>query len=232
MLWASNSLRGVSPLPPRATRLGRGAGAYAEGYRERLAHGGQESRPENDATLAHKVETEIFRSRDVPKGGINVNAQYGDWRPCSTTLRVNDTGVPGVGVLYQFTAAAPHRPITTKGAVPGKLRGTGSITVTVDELERQFGRLMEAPANDAESAASGSREWTPEVEAALRALPEVYRAAVLLVDVQELSHEEAADVLGVPLGTAQSRVFRGRRLLYAALHDYARRAGYLKQADA
>jgi enamine deaminase RidA (YjgF/YER057c/UK114 family) len=53
-------------------------------------------------------------------GGMNVNAQYGEsWRPCSTTLRVNDTGIPGVGVLYQFTAAAPHRPVTTKGAVPG-----------------------------------------------------------------------------------------------------------------
>jgi 2-iminobutanoate/2-iminopropanoate deaminase/2-aminomuconate deaminase len=53
-------------------------------------------------------------------GGMNVNAQYGEsWRPCSTTLRVADTGVPGIGVLYQMTAAAPHRPMTTKGAVAG-----------------------------------------------------------------------------------------------------------------
>ncbi|MGQ0703559.1 MAG: sigma-70 family RNA polymerase sigma factor [Gemmatimonadales bacterium] len=96
----------------------------------------------------------------------------------------------------------------------------------VDELERQFGRLMEAP--ESNPGATGDREWTAEVETALHALPEAYRAAVLLVDVQELSHEEAADVLGVPLGTVQSRVFRGRRLLYAALHEYARRAGYVK----
>ena len=57
---------------------------------------------------------------NAPAGGaMNVNAQYGDWRPCSTTLRVNDTGVPGIGVLYQITAAAPHRPITMRGFVPG-----------------------------------------------------------------------------------------------------------------
>jgi 2-iminobutanoate/2-iminopropanoate deaminase/2-aminomuconate deaminase len=59
---------------------------------------------------------------NAPAGGaINVNAQYGEsWRPCSTTVRVNDTGIPGATVLYQITAAAPHRPIAPKtGAVPG-----------------------------------------------------------------------------------------------------------------
>lgn len=52
-------------------------------------------------------------------GGINFRAQYGDWSPCSTSLRVTDTGVPGANVLYQITAAAPHRALTTRGTVPG-----------------------------------------------------------------------------------------------------------------
>jgi enamine deaminase RidA (YjgF/YER057c/UK114 family) len=52
-------------------------------------------------------------------GGINFAGQYGDWRPCSTSLRVNDTGVPGVNVLYQVSATAPRRPITVKGPVAG-----------------------------------------------------------------------------------------------------------------
>jgi enamine deaminase RidA (YjgF/YER057c/UK114 family) len=58
---------------------------------------------------------------NAPAGGaVNVNAQYGEsWRPCSTSLRVADTGIPGAGVLYQITAVAPHRPVTTQGAVPG-----------------------------------------------------------------------------------------------------------------
>ncbi|MBI4487161.1 MAG: RidA family protein, partial [Acidobacteria bacterium] len=53
-------------------------------------------------------------------GGINFRAQYGEtWSPCSTSLRVTDTGIPGVNALYQISAAAPRRPITTKDAVPG-----------------------------------------------------------------------------------------------------------------
>ena len=52
-------------------------------------------------------------------GGIDFGAQYGDWRPCSTTLRVKDTGVPGANVLYQVTATAPHKRVTTRGPVSG-----------------------------------------------------------------------------------------------------------------
>jgi enamine deaminase RidA (YjgF/YER057c/UK114 family) len=52
-------------------------------------------------------------------GGINFNAQYGDWRPCSTSLRVTETGVPGINVMYQITATAPRKAITTRGPVAG-----------------------------------------------------------------------------------------------------------------
>lgn len=56
----------------------------------------------------------------APGGGsINFAAQYGDWRPCSTSLRVKDTGVPGVNVVYQVSATAPHKPVTTRGPVAG-----------------------------------------------------------------------------------------------------------------
>ncbi|MCL4821677.1 MAG: sigma-70 family RNA polymerase sigma factor [Vicinamibacteria bacterium] len=56
-----------------------------------------------------------------------------------------------------------------------------------------------------------------EVEAALGRVPEVYRAALLLRDVEELSYEEIARMLDVPAGTVMSRIHRGRRLLRAAL---------------
>lgn len=72
--WVGARFRDVGR---RATRLGRGVGARAEGYRERLAHTGQESPPENDATLAHKVESELFQGLDIPSGQINVNAENG-----------------------------------------------------------------------------------------------------------------------------------------------------------
>jgi len=65
-----------------------------------------------------------------------------------------------------------------------------------------------------------------EIEDALRALPQEYLEAVLLVDIQELSYEEAARVLDCPVGTVRSRLSRGRHMLHAALRDYARRHGY------
>lgn len=56
-------------------------------------------------------------------------------------------------------------------------------------------------------------ELSEEVERALARLPQVYRWAVLLADVEELSYREIAEVMGCPVGTIMSRVNRGRRTL-------------------
>jgi RNA polymerase sigma-70 factor (ECF subfamily) len=90
---------------------------------------------------------------------------------------------------------------------------------------------VDAPAVDSGDIEAWGARWPSEIEAALRALPEVFRATLLLVDVQELSYEEAAAALGCPVGTVQSRLYRGRRLLFGALQDYARRAGYLRTVE-
>jgi RNA polymerase sigma-70 factor (ECF subfamily) len=66
------------------------------------------------------------------------------------------------------------------------------------------------------------------VERALRQLPEDFRAPLLLVDVEGFSYEETATVLGCPVGTVGSRLFRARKLLFAMLQDYARQAGYAR----
>lgn len=55
------------------------------------------------------------------------------------------------------------------------------------------------------------------VAAALASLPAEFRAAIALCDMQGLSYQETADALGCPVGTVMSRLFRGRRLLRAAL---------------
>lgn len=58
-----------------------------------------------------------------------------------------------------------------------------------------------------------NEELSEEIEAALAQVPEVYRWAVLLADVEELSYREIAAVMGCPVGTVMSRVNRGRRTL-------------------
>jgi osmotically-inducible protein OsmY len=62
----------------RAVRTGRGVTAGASGLMQRTTHPREEPKPQpDDVTLARKVETEIFRDSDVPKGRINVNAEEG-----------------------------------------------------------------------------------------------------------------------------------------------------------
>jgi len=62
---------------------------------------------------------------------------------------------------------------------------------------------------------------TRRVQDAIEALPRQFGAAVKLVDLGELSYKEAAEILQVPVGTVMSRLFRGRRLLAAALGEDA-----------
>jgi RNA polymerase sigma-70 factor (ECF subfamily) len=64
-----------------------------------------------------------------------------------------------------------------------------------------------------------------EIVDALRELPEEFRSAIVLVDLQELTYEEAARALGCPVGTVRSRLSRGRRLLERKLAGYARARG-------
>jgi RNA polymerase sigma-70 factor, ECF subfamily len=60
-----------------------------------------------------------------------------------------------------------------------------------------------------------------EIHKALDELPEEFRLAVVLSDVEELSYKEIADVMGCPVGTVMSRLHRGRRLLQKRLYDHA-----------
>ncbi len=56
-----------------------------------------------------------------------------------------------------------------------------------------------------------------DIRTAVDALPEAFREAVWLRDVEDLSYQEIADALSVPIGTVMSRISRGRKLLHAAL---------------
>ncbi|MBS1846698.1 MAG: sigma-70 family RNA polymerase sigma factor [Actinobacteria bacterium] len=66
-----------------------------------------------------------------------------------------------------------------------------------------------------------SRLGDGEVVEALESLPENFRIAVLLSDVEGFSYAEIADILDVPIGTVMSRLHRGRKALQKALYDYA-----------
>jgi RNA polymerase sigma-70 factor, ECF subfamily len=67
-----------------------------------------------------------------------------------------------------------------------------------------------------------------DIERALDALPDTFRVAVVLVDVQGYSYAEAAELLGVPVGTVRSRLARARSALQRSLWQHACDAGFAK----
>jgi RNA polymerase sigma-70 factor (ECF subfamily) len=67
-----------------------------------------------------------------------------------------------------------------------------------------------------------------EVKRAIQELPEEFRLPVVLSDVEGLSYAEIAEILGLPVGTVKSRLFRGRRRLQQRLYEYALEMGYIR----
>jgi RNA polymerase sigma-70 factor (ECF subfamily) len=63
------------------------------------------------------------------------------------------------------------------------------------------------------------------VRRAIEELPEDFRDAVIMADIEDKSYKEIADVMGRPIGTVMSRLFRGRKLLREKLGEYAAERG-------
>ena len=70
-----------------------------------------------------------------------------------------------------------------------------------------------------------------EVKQALESLPEQFRIAVLLADVEGFSYKEIAEIVDVPIGTVMSRLHRGRRALEKALYEFGMERGLVGHRD-
>jgi RNA polymerase sigma-70 factor (ECF subfamily) len=87
-------------------------------------------------------------------------------------------------------------------------------------LYRRLGGLEAAAAGRGPEEEVLDRFTESEVKAAVEELPEQFRIAVLLADVEGFSYKEIADILDVPIGTVMSRLHRGRRALQKTLHQF------------
>ncbi len=99
-----------------------------------------------------------------------------------------------------------------------------------DEFERKLETesLRVDPAASNPEAMLSVKGMEGEVETALAGLPDEFREAILLVDVEELSYQEVSGVLDIPIGTVKSRVSRGRAILRESLASFARERGLIR----
>src|SRR5512144_2946626 len=115
-----------------------------------------------------------------------------------------------------------------------KKRSREVLDAAQAEQEATDGVLMHTEASDRQSPERTllDRSVSDDVQRALESLPDDFRTAVVLCDVQGLSYKEIADIMQTPVGTVMSRLFRGRKLLASALREFAQAEGYLRdQAD-
>jgi RNA polymerase sigma-70 factor (ECF subfamily) len=178
----------VKPVPFEAEALASIDSLYRTALR--LTHD-----PSDAEDLVQDTYLKAFRAADSFRPGTNLRAWLFTILHNTARNRARDRARDAVTIDSETVekaadGAAPHSAIA--GGVGAAVADTPESLLVRDALD-------------------------PDLQAAVDGLPEAFRQAVWLRDVEEFSYAEIADVLQIPVGTVMSRISRGRRMLYEAL---------------
>ncbi|HET7385390.1 MAG TPA: RNA polymerase sigma factor SigE [Nocardioidaceae bacterium] len=175
-----------------------------------------------------------------------------DWQPPSWDEVVTEHSARVYRLAYRLTGNPHDAEDLTQEVFVRVFRSLSSYTpgtfegwlhrittnLFLDQARRKAKIRFDALASDADNripsgAAAPDAQvmdglFDDDVESALAAIPPDFRAAVVLCDVEGLSYEEIADVLGLKLGTVRSRIHRGRAMLRQALAHRAPGSGRVR----